>query len=58
MSMAEGFYLARRSEGMGDMEARLATRTRNGWPPRAGVRGPRFTAHEVLDFSRGVTPRA
>jgi len=35
MSFAEAFYLARRAEGLGCMEATLATRMRDRWLPRA-----------------------
>lgn len=49
-SLAEAFYLARREEGMGDMEARLATMTRDGWPSRASASRfrPQLTAAEIL----------
>ncbi len=46
MSLAEAFYLARRAEGLGDMEARLATRLRDRWPPRAPR--PRLITAQVL----------
>jgi len=38
MSFAEAFYLARRAEDMGDMEARFATRTRARSLPRGKAR--------------------
>jgi len=48
MSMAETYYLARGAEGMGEMEARFATRMRDRLAPEAGA-GPRVAAESHLD---------
>lgn len=47
LSMAESFYLARRAEGMADLEARFATRLRDGWAGAPQFR-PRVSATEML----------
>ena len=53
MSVSEAFYLTRRAEGLGCMEARFAAWTRDRWPPRSGARSrPRLAAGEILDAIR------
>ena len=53
MSFGEAFYLTRRAEGLGCMEARFAAWTRDQWPPRSAARPrPRLPAGEILDAIR------